>query len=151
MARTVNLDFIPGTTGEYTIEFVENTIPTWGTIYLEDLVTNQMIDVYASESYTFNAEVGDEQARFKLHFGATGINELAKENLQAYISGQNLYILGESGEAQLEVFDIQSKQLVSEQIALDDNYKNVLSLPSGIYVVRVQNSTFVKSNKVIIK
>ncbi|NPD46335.1 T9SS type A sorting domain-containing protein [Lentimicrobium sp. S6] len=149
--RTVNLDFIPGTDGEYTIEFVENTIPQKTTITLEDLVTNQVIDVYANESYTFNAEVGDEQARFKLHFGATGINELAKDNLQAYISGQNLYILGESGKAQLEVFDIQGKQLVSEQIVLDENYKKALSLPSGIYVVRVQNSEFVKSNKVIIK
>lgn len=150
-SRTINLDFIPGTDGEYTIEFVENTIPQKGTISLEDLVTNQVIDVYSNESYTFTAEVGDEQARFKLHFGATGINELAKDNLQAYISGQNLYIIGESGPAQLEVFDIQGKQLVSEQIVLDENYKKALSLPSGIYVVRVQSNEFIKSNKVIIK
>ncbi|NPD85025.1 T9SS type A sorting domain-containing protein [Lentimicrobium sp. L6] len=138
--------------GTYTISVAENELAANSKVYLEDKFSNQQIELIGEQSYTFVASEEDNEDRFLLYFNkATGINELAKDNLQAYISGQNLYILGESGPAQLEVFDIQGKQLVSEQIVLDENYKKALSLPSGIYVVRVQNSEFVKSNKVIIK
>lgn len=139
-------------TGEYTFSFSDvDMISNYSNIELQDKLLGTTILVNNNTQYSFTSEEGNNEGRFVLHFGATGINELAKENLQAYISGQNLYILGESGQAQLEVFDIQGKQLVSEQIVLDENYKKALSLPSGIYVVRVQNSTFLKSNKVIIK
>ena len=139
-------------TGEYTFSFSDvDMISNYSNIELQDKFLGITTMVNNSTEYTFTSEEGNNEDRFVLHFGATGVNELEKENLQAYISGQNLYILGESGQAQLEVFDIQGKQLVSEQIVLDENFKKALSLPSGIYVVRVQNSQFVKSNKVIIK
>lgn len=138
--------------GTYTISIAENELEANSKVYLEDKLLNQQVELIGDNSYTFVASNEDNEDRFVLYFNkATGINELAKDNLQSYISDQNLYILGESGKAQLEVFDIQGKQLVSEQIVLDENYKKALSLPSGIYVVRIQNNTFVKSNKVIIK
>lgn len=148
--REVDMDFIPGTTGEYTIEVIANTVSA-SSIYLKDLVTGQMIDISTNNNYAFNAEVGDNQNRFKLLFGATGINEIAKESLQAYISGQNLYILGEEGQATLTVYDIQGKQLFNEQVQLTSQFRQALDLPQGVYVVSVQSKESLKTAKVIIK
>lgn len=149
--KSVDLAFRAGTDGEYTIEVVLNTLDIADGVYLEDLEKNIIIDLSKSTTYTFNATTDDNENRFKLHLGATGIAEVQKEALQAYISEQNLYILGEEGQAQLSVYDIQGKQLFNEQVELNNQFRQSLDLPQGVYVVSVQSNELVKTAKVIIK
>jgi len=76
---------------------------------------------------------------------------MAVTNLQAYMSGQNLMILGEEGSAQLSIFDIQGKQVMAEQVELTGDFRKALNLPAGIYVVSLQTKDMMKTNKIIIK
>lgn len=149
--RALDMDFKAGTSGEYTIEVLENTLSNDASVYLQDKVTGQMIDLLVNDSYTFNAEVGDAEDRFKLHFGATGVEEIQKEALQAYVSGDQLYILGEEGSAELSIFNIQGQQLLQEQVELNNHYSRTLSLENGIYLLSLQTENKTKTTKVIIK
>jgi hypothetical protein len=60
-------------------------------------------------------------------------------------------IIGEEGQAQLSVFDIQGKQVLAEQVELTTDFRKGLNLPTGIYVIKVQTNEAIKTNKVIIK
>lgn len=150
-SRLINLHFRPGVTGEHTIEVNHNSLELLDQVYLEDLFENQMIELSSVQSYTFSAEVGDNEDRFKLHFGATGIEEVQKASLQAYVSGGQLYILGEEGKAELNIYNLQGQQLFNKIIVLNDQYSRVLDLKTGIYLVSLQTENNIKTAKVIIK
>ena len=138
-----------GADGTYIVEANINEIET--NIFLEDLFTGTTTKLNETSTYTFTASEGDNENRFKLHFGATGVNEIQKEALQAYMSGQNLFVIGEEGAAQLSVYDIQGKQLFNKQVELNSQFRQTLDLPQGVYVVSVQSKEIVKTAKVIIK
>ena len=150
-SKIIDLAFRAGTDGEHTIEVVLNTLENTDGVYLEDLVENMIIDLNKSNSYTFSATTNDNENRFRLLFGATGIEDIQASKLQAYMSGQNLMIIGEEGQAQLSIFDIQGKQMLNEQVQLTSDYRKSLSLTTGIYIVRIQMNDIIKTNKVIIK
>jgi len=150
-SRVVDLMFRPGTSGEHNISIMYNNLELLDQVYLEDTFENQMIDLSSVGSYTFNAEVGDNENRFKLHFGATGINEIQKEALQAYVSGHQLYIVGEEGPAELNVFNLQGQQLLQEQIQLNAQYSRTLNLKSGIYLVSLRSQNETKTTKISIR
>lgn len=147
----VEMNFKPGTSGEYTLEVLDNSISNMNSIYLEDRLTGQIVDLSANPSYAFSAEVGNEENRFKLHFGATGVEEVQKESLQAYFSGGQLYILGEEGKAELKMFNLQGQELFSEIVMLNIQYNRTLSLQAGIYLVSLQTEKSIKTAKIIIK
>jgi subtilisin-like proprotein convertase family protein len=56
-----------GDAGEHTIEFTENNFSNVN-VYLEDLLTNQMLNVRTTNSYTFTSVSGLIKDRFVLHF-----------------------------------------------------------------------------------
>jgi hypothetical protein len=150
-SRIVALNFHPGTTGEQTIEVAYNSLEFTDQVYLEDTFENQMIDLNTIPTYTFNAEIGDNENRFQLHFGATGIEEVQKENLQAYVSGSQLYILGEEGVADLKIYNLQAQELYSETIELTSDFSQSLNFKTGVYIISLQTKEEIKTAKVMIK
>lgn len=149
--KSIPLAFRAGTNGEHTIEIITNTMTEVDGLYLEDLVENVTIDLSKTDTYSFSANTEDNEDRFQIHFGTTAVEDLQESNLQAYINGNNLIIIGEEGNAQLSIFDIQGKQLVNESIKLSASFQKRLSLQSGIYIVKIQTAGLVKTRKVIIK
>ena len=149
--RVVDMDFIPGTSGEYQIEIVENTMQEEYEVFLEDTFNNITLNLSINNTYSFEANPGDDSNRFKIHFGATGIAEVQKESLQAYSSGDQLYILGEEGTAELSIFNLQGQQLMKEQVELNHQYSRSLSLQTGVYLVSLQTDKEIKTAKVLIK
>ena len=136
--------------GTYTINLQENDF-TSGIIYLEDKATNKLHKI-SEEDYTFSTPQGDINNRFVLHFGITDINDVIVTNpLNMWAYSQQLSIIGEIGEARLEVFDIQGRLMSSKIINVNGKYSEMLNLQTGVYVVRLQNSNMVKSKQIILK
>lgn len=138
---------------EYTLSFsdIEQVSNLYSIIQLEDKATGSWIEIEEGTEYNFIADEGDNMDRFKLHFGATGINEIQKEALQAYVSGHQLYIVGEEGPAELNVFNLQGQQLLQEQIQLNAQYCRTLNLKSGIYLVSLRSQNETKTTKISIR
>ena len=66
-------------------------------VQLEDLITGEFIEVIDMDSYEFEADVGDEELRFILHFNpiiATGTDEFSSRDSQVniYSYGDQIYI-----------------------------------------------------------
>jgi len=138
---------------EYTLRFsdIEHASQLYSTIQLEDKISGNWIEIEEGTEYNFISEEGDNMDRFKLHFGATGIEEVQKASLQAYMSGDQLHILGEEGSADLSIFNLQGQLLFNEQIELNKQFSQSLDLNSGIYLVSLQTEKAIKTAKVIIK
>jgi len=138
---------------EYTLSFsdISEVSDLYSNIQLEDRATGSWIEIEEGTEYNFIADEGNNMDRFKLHFGATGINEIQKEALQAYASGHQLYIVGEEGPAELNVFNLQGQQVLQEQIQLNAQYSRTLNLKSGIYLVSLRSQNETKTTKISIR
>ncbi|MDD4375044.1 MAG: T9SS type A sorting domain-containing protein [Bacteroidales bacterium] len=127
-------------------------------IYLEDLLTDQMINIRETGHYTFSHEVENDPLRFNLHFmGVTAVQDLrASENhFKVWTNENQLYILPTDklteGSLQIELFDVSGRliQSVDKQV----QKPVILSLPDydGIMLVRIQNEKLVQTQKIFIR
>lgn len=127
-------------------------------IYLEDLLTDQMINIRETGYYTFSHEVENDPLRFNLHFmGVTAVQDLrASENhFKIWTNENQLYILPTDkltkGSLQIELFDLSGRLIQS----VDKQVKKpvILSLPDydGIMLVRIQNEKLVQTQKIFIR
>jgi hypothetical protein len=127
-------------------------------IYLEDLLTDQMINIRETGYYTFSHEVENDPLRFNLHFmGVTAVQDLrASENhFKVWTNENQLYILPTDklteGSLQIGLFDLSGRliQSVDKQV----QKPVILSLPDydGIMLVRIQNEKLVQTQKIFIR
>lgn len=127
-------------------------------IYLEDLLTDQMINIRETGHYTFSHEVENDPLRFNLHFmGVTAVQDLrASENhFKVWTNENQLYILPTDklteGSLQIELFDLSGRLIQS----VDKQVKKpvILSLPDyeGIMLVRIRNEKLVQTQKIFIR
>jgi len=127
-------------------------------IFLEDLLTEQMLDLRENSSYTFNHESTNDPDRFKLHFmGVTSVDEqlAMADHFRVWTNENQLYVLPTDelteGSLQIELFDLSGRliQSVNQQI----QKPLILSLPAyeGIVLVRIQNEKLVQTQKVFIR
>jgi hypothetical protein len=146
---SIPLGFVKNDGNLFTIDLTEN-IPGQ-TIYLTDTKTNQTVNL-TDNSYTFSAEAGDNADRFVLHFGVVGVDEKSDDtNIQAWYSNGQLYIQNLNQTVQMNIFDVHGRNLQSTAIASTGLHSKPMNLPSGVYVVRLQYSTSVKSVKIIVR
>lgn len=135
--------------GEYIIKNTE-VGPSFSdkVIFINDLKNGIIHNLTENGDYTFTSQEGDDPNRFTIHFGVVGIeDQMEAEDIQSYVHGNELTILGNTGATQLEIVNMQGQVVVRENIQLDGRFNKKLDLKSGIYIVRT-NST---SNKVIIQ
>ena len=136
----------------YTISIQDNSSSFASNIvYLEDKETNTLHKL-SGEDYQFSSPQGDINNRFVLHFGMTDIEENENaELLNIWAYNNQLNIISEIGEAQLQIFDIQGRLMLSKNIYIDGKYSEILHLQAGAYVVRLQNNKTVESRKIILQ
>jgi hypothetical protein len=127
-------------------------------IFLEDLLTDQMLDLRENSSYTFNHEVTNDPDRFKLHFmGVTSIDEqlATADRFRVWTNKNQLYVLPieelTEGSLQIELFDLSGRLFHS--VNQEIQKPMILSLPDyeGIMLVRIQNEKLVQTNKIFIR
>lgn len=134
--------------GDYSI-VISNTesIEEMYSISIEDNKTGTLTDVTNGTEINYSSEDGDDPNRFTIHFGVVGIEDQPEvESIQSFVHGQQLTVIGNTGNTLLEIINIQGQIVLSEKIQLDGRFSKNLNLKSGIYIVRTNSI----SNKVIV-
>ncbi len=155
----VPLSFELNASGEavMSFEYLETFEPEVD-IYLEDLLTDQMINIRETGHYTFSHEVENDPLRFNLHFmGVTSVQDLqASENhFKVWTNENQLYILPTDklteGSLQIELFDLSGRLIQS--VDKQAQKPMILSIPDykGIMLVRIQNEKLVQTQKIFIR
>lgn len=145
--------------GEYTINVVLNNLVLEGNIYLEDLLTSQLIDLSEVTTYTFQASSQNSDNRFKLHFnGSTGFDEDLNNpanTVVVYSNNNQIYVKSLNDNSLSGTMTISNivGQIVY-QLELNNSNQQLINtnLNTGIYIVTLQmESGYAISEKVIIK
>jgi hypothetical protein len=145
---TIPMGFQKNDSNRFSIELTEN-IPGQA-VYLTDLKTN-VTNNLAEGSYSFDAQDGDDANRFLLHFGTLGIDKPATDlNAIAWVYDKQLFLLN-AGPGIVEINDMQGRMLQSYRIESSDLQSLSVNLPAGVYVIRLQVASEVKSVKIIVQ
>ncbi len=122
------------------------------TLYLTDLKLNIKTNLTQEGSYSFTSTEGDDPNRFLLHFGAVGVDEaIPATAVAAYVSNNILYVLNAQGKVQVDVMDISGRLVHSQSLQTTGLSSTPLSLPAGVYVVRLNDGQTSRTNKVIVQ
>lgn len=148
----IPLTFIKNTSDHFYLEAVglDNLEPQV-TVYLRDKVLANSWNLSKNPVYVFTASDADPYDRFELRFGPVGVDE-AKEfpsPLQAWYNKGLLHIPGLEGPARVSVYSLSGQCLETGNVSLTTDYHMELSLPTGLYVVRVVQGDGVKTAKVL--
>jgi len=151
----VPLGFVAPEEGEYSInlsEFVNFGVET--TIYLEDLFTNEMMNLKLNQEYVYSSSPEDDAHRFNLHFvkSAANLNEVENSNIQIYAYENKVYI--NSSDEQIEA--VVMADILGREIFRSNDFDTSVICQrvkdnSGYIIVLVRTGTSVTSKKVFIK
>ncbi len=134
----------------FSIELLES--PEGKIIYLTDNQTGVQHNLSENPVYSFTSNEGDNPNRFLIHFGALSLDESSLTTAaNAYVHNSTLYVLNASGQAQVDIIDLQGRTLQSSSFRAEGLYSQPISLPTGVYVVRVMDEKGVKTAKVVVE
>jgi hypothetical protein len=122
-----------GINGTYTIALTEmNDISE---VTLEDTKTATFTDL-TKGSYTFNYVAGENEQRFFLHFGTTGIGDNKATNVAIYSYQKTVYVnLLDNVEGDIFIYNIAGQLISTRPSAVGSNEIKLSN--TGNYVVRV--------------
>ena len=106
-------------------------------VYLQDLKTGIVADLNLYPVYAFTSAEGDTPGRFLLKFGNVGTGSHDPGNLRVCYNQHQLFVTNNSGNAQIEVFNIAGQQVYSGNT---DHNPVQINLPDGIYFARVTDN-----------
>jgi hypothetical protein len=141
--------------GEVTLNFTNlQSFESATTIFLEDLLTEEMMDIREHPAYTFNYTEGDEPMRFRIHFkGVTSVDDLAAANHHIWSHDDRIYItMPESfgNMVRIELFDLLGNRVMDMRRSLD-NPTIIRSTAKGVVIVRVTEADRVYTQKLFIR
>ncbi|MEI6436473.1 MAG: T9SS type A sorting domain-containing protein [Bacteroidota bacterium] len=145
--------FIKNEGTNFTIEATSmETLHPAVTVCLKDIKLG--IDYNLSENpvYAFTSTTGDLPARFELHFGSVGINDLpAAQPIIAWYYGGALTVKNVEGLTNIGIFNIRGQQLQNFQLDGSGLQTVQLNLPAGVYFARIVNDGRMKTVKIIVR
>jgi hypothetical protein len=139
--------------GIYTLQITEKTALNEN-LYLYDRKAGKLHDL--SEGYTFQA-VGAENNRFVLYVGKPATEQLAQagEAVRVWSYDKTIHLhfanADLASQAQVMVMNVQGQKVMSRQGFQDANTQLQTTLPTGVYVVRVQTPQGVVTKKIVIE
>jgi hypothetical protein len=158
--------------GTHTIKLGEFN-STFGSIWLEDKTTQQFQNLLINDTYTFESQVGQDIARFVLHFGypnqfygSTEATDQPNNNPDEVINWADVS-LGTSGSKVIEltanlnetealqtktmaIFDMTGRQVLTQSFE-SGNTQVYIPNANGVYLVQVQIGNTQKVFKVLIQ
>ncbi|MCF8404847.1 MAG: hypothetical protein K9H58_12935 [Bacteroidales bacterium] len=158
---TVDLGLIVGASEKYILEFgdLENFDPQYN-IYLEDKLSSPiglaLYNLRKNPIYKFNAEPGQVENRFKIHFVKTSESKEptmpGKDSntiVNIYSHQKDVYVnyLSETG-ATAVVYDIMGREITRKSIEANQLNKIQVSAERGYYIVKIISSLNTSSSKV---
>jgi hypothetical protein len=153
-AYTVPLNFEQKANGnvDLVLSGLESFDPTVS-IHLQDMKTNQMINLRQQANYTFSHTQGENANRFKLIFGgAIGLDETPADANKLWFAENMLYIStpGLTGQAALvEIYNTAGQRIISQTIILNDLTTLKLNV-NGPVVARLTTNGKVLTTKGIV-
>jgi len=120
-------------------------------VSIEDTKLNNTHDLKTS-AYNFDWNMNDSEERFKLHLGATGINDADFEEAHIYSSSNKVFIKLKNPEEYqtIEIFDLAGRNIFVSPLEKTELQYFSLS-ETGIYIVKLTGISKVKEEKIIIK
>ena len=145
--------FIKNGGTNFTIEAAGmETLQPAATVFLKDIKLG--IDHNLSENpvYAFTSTAGDSPARFELHFGSVGINDLpAVQTIIAWYHSGTLSVKNVEGLASIGIFNIRGQQLHDFQLNGIGLQTVHLNPPAGVYVARIVNNGKTRILKMVVQ
>tara|TARA_B110000977_G_C10845555_1_gene403755 strand:+ start:107 stop:574 length:468 start_codon:yes stop_codon:yes gene_type:complete len=149
----VGVNAVSGSILEFSAETAN--LPVGAMVYLEDNNTNTFTRI---DSGTYNVTALSDLSgvgQFYIHTISSLLAlSTTLENVSVYMSNnETLKIEGiEDGDLQVRMYNILGKQMLSASLDANGNNSIVLpSLPTGVYLVEIQNASNVLSKKIIIE
>ncbi len=152
----IPMSFKLGVSGLCTLEAssIESFDPSI-TIFLEDLLTGDMIDLRLNPEYSFFHDPDNDPMRFKLIFnGTTTIAEEHTENLQAFYADGSLFInMSEehAAGAKLSVYNVNGQLEMTATVSSGNSFIRVPGLSFGVYMVQVVSNNKSVIRKIMVK
>ncbi len=126
-------------------------------IYLEDRWNEKLVNLRNSPEYAFEAEKGDQENRFFIHFRNNGVtsllDDLENEGVSIWAKGSELQVqfaTEKSANSTISLFDLMGRKLY--EYKNDKMEKNLsLKLPNfnqKMVIVRVEGSGGMTSKKI---
>ena len=141
------VNFKAAKNGQYTITVnPENVALDY--LHLVDNITGTDIDLLATPSYTFNANVDDYESRFRLVFSAKDVETTDGNADFAFINDGNIIV---AGTGTIQVFDILGRVILNSQLSTLNSQLSTLNFTPGVYVLQLVNGTETKTQKIIVK
>ncbi|MCX6279285.1 MAG: T9SS type A sorting domain-containing protein, partial [Bacteroidetes bacterium] len=128
------------------------TLQPAATVFLKDKKLGTDHNLSENPVYAFTSTTGDSPARFELHFGSVGINELPEaQPIIAWYCGGALTVKNIEGLATIGIFNIRGQQLRDFQLDGSGLQTVQLNLPAGVYVARIVNDGRVRTLKMVVQ
>ncbi len=153
--KAIPLSIRTGAEGEYTftaegLEFFDINID----VYLEDVLSGEMINLRDNPEYTFYSTPGTDNSRFVLHFNPD-LTHLKTENtandISIYSFGKSVFINNLLRETcEVSVYDISGKLIAQQSVNPGFNELKLQS-QKGYYFAKVISSTSVTTQKLYIQ
>jgi hypothetical protein len=146
-----NIGFMTGEDENYTLTFThESTISKYATLYLQDLLTNTIVDITQSGTkYSFTAPKSTVNVnRFKITTNtglSTNTFAAANETIQIYGSGNCIYIENKSSNnGNLTVYDLAGRIVFSKAFSANKTTSIKTEYKTGLYICKAttENSDY---------
>ena len=145
--NTLDLFFSNSQDGDFTMSF-NVTDTNFSYLRLVDNVAGVTTDLLQYPDYAFHATGQEPKERFKLEFNVlTGVEEHQQQGF-CHISNGILFLETDGENQQLTLIDVMGRTVKS--MALKGNACSVADLPSGVYLVRLNDGTKNSVQKVVI-
>jgi hypothetical protein len=146
---TIPLGFVKNQGKQFSIELSHGVSDA--IIYLTDLKTNTIHNLTQNPVYNFVSEQGEDPNRFLLKFETVGIDDLPESyTLQAYTSGNTLFVMSQHEKALVEVYNVQGQLVLSH--AIEQGLQSMQTgLAPGAYIVRMISDQATATRKVVIQ
>ena len=154
--RDVLLGMRIGADAEYTFSFegIDDFDPSVE-VFLEDVLSGEIIDLHETVSYTFSAKEGTSEDRFILHFnpGITEINPESATNQIGIYSFDNTICVNYqmAAPAMIHVFDLLGKEVLVQNLSPNQLNTFVMNHDKGYYIVKIVSDGTNQTQKVFIK
>ncbi|MFZ4583479.1 MAG: T9SS type A sorting domain-containing protein, partial [Paludibacter sp.] len=116
-----------------------------------DTEKNQTIDLHQTDSYTFNAEAGNNATRFKIVLQSdisTHATSNMENGIKVSIINNQLTINGMDGKASVHIYDVSGKA-AHNFYKVDNNQVLDLDMQKGLYFIEISTASQCVKQKVL--
>ena len=143
----IPVNFKAASDGQYTITVNPEGVEM-NYLHLIDNMTGANVDLLASPNYTFTATTHDYESRFRLVFASINGDADGDNETFAFFSNDLLIVTNE-GEATLQVVDMSGRILSSQTLHGTESVN--VKASAGVYVIRLINGNYVKTQKIVVR